>query len=129
MPKQFDYTITDTVNDMVACDQMRAEVESSIPKGLEPDPLGIICTPTLVLFSFVDDLTPAEEVTLSGLVAAHTGVGILLPDTLDNLTVAALPATGSPGDSVYVTDGVGGPGPAYFDGVDWRWYDDGSVVV
>lgn len=130
MAKQFDYPITDTVNDMVACDQMRAEIEASaITVKLENDPLGILCSIETVQFNFEDDLADPEVVELTTLVEAHTGQGIPSPNSLTNLTVATLPATGTPGDTFYVTDGVGGPGPAYFDGTDWRWYNDKAIVA
>jgi hypothetical protein len=131
MAKQFDYPITDTVNDMVACDQMRAEIEASvtITTDLEYDPLGVLCSIETVQFNFVSDLDNAEVVELTALVAAHTGQGIPSPNSLTNLTVATLPTTGTPGDTFYVTDGVGGPGPAYFDGTDWRWYNDKAIVA
>ena len=131
MAKQFIFNLSVTVNDMVACDQMRAEIDSNavITTPLEPDPLGIVCTTEIVIFNFTADLTAPEVTELGALLAAHTGVGIPSPNTLENLTVAELPTTGDPGDTFYVTDGVSGPGPAYFDGTVWRWYDDKSVVV
>ena len=131
MAKQFEYAITQTVNDMVACDQMRAEIEANgvITEALEPDPLGVLCTPTIVQFNFTADLSNAAEAELDTIVSAHTGTGIPSPNTIENLTVAQLPTAGNPGDTFYVTDGVAGPGPAYFDGAAWRWYFDKSVVV
>lgn len=131
MAKQFEYDITDTVNDMVACDQMRQEIEASvvITEQLDDDPLGILCTPTIVQFNFQTDLSAPSVTELTMLVEAHTGVGIPSADQLDNLTVAELPADGDPGNTFYVTDGNNGPGPVYFDGADWRWYSDNSVVA
>lgn len=131
MAKQFEYLITDTVNDMVACDQMRSEIEASviITEGLEPDPFGVLCTPAIVQFNFKADLSNASEAELTAIVAAHTGVGLPSPNGFENLTVAQLPTSGTPGDSFYVSDGVSGPGPAYYDGIVWRWYFDKTVVV
>lgn len=132
MAKQFEYNLSDTVNDVVACDQMRAEVEASVTivTPLEDDPIGLICTKTIVQFNFLADLSLAEQTELNNLVQAHTGVGLPSPNPLENVTVATLPTYNlNLGDSVYVTDGVSGPGPAYYDGVDWRWYFDKSIVV
>lgn len=131
MAKQLEFDITETVNDMVACDQMRAEIEASaiITEQLEQDPLGVLCTPTIVQFNFKADLSAPAVTELAALVQAHTGVGLPSPNSLENLTVSELPTTGNPGDSLYVTNGVSGPGPAYFDGDDWRWYFDETIVI
>jgi len=131
MATQFNFDLTETVNDMVACDQMRAEIEASgvIIVALEDDPLGVLCTKTIVQFNFVADLTAPQETELLALVQAHTGTGLPSPNSTENLTVATLPTTGAPGDTFYVTDGVSGPGPAYFDGAVWRWYFDKTVVL
>jgi hypothetical protein len=131
MAKQFIFDISETVNDMIACDQMYSEIDANvvIDIALENPPVGLICTQTVAQFNFVTDLSNIQETELLSVVQAHTGVGLPSANALDNLTVATLPSAGNSGDTFYVTDGVGGPGPAYFDGADWRWYSDGSVVV
>ena len=131
MATKLTFFLTETVNDVVACDQLRAEIQTSgvISVELADDPLGIMCTTTIVQIGFVEDLPDDEEPDLLSIIQAHTGEGIMSPDTLDHMTVAELPTTGMPGDTFYVTDGGSGPGPAYFDGSDWRWYSTGAVVV
>ncbi len=130
MATQFDFDMTETVNDMVASDRMRAEVDANvvIVVALDDDPVGLLCTRTIVQFNFVADLTAPQVTELLALVQAHTGAGLPSPNSTENLTVATLPTTGNPGDTFYVTDGGSGPGPAYFDGAVWRWYFDKSVV-
>ncbi len=131
MTTQFDFDVTESVNDMVAVDQMRAEIEANgvIVVALDDDPLGILCMRTIVQFNFVADLPAPQQTELLVLLQAHTGAGIPSPNTTTNMTVATLPTTGNPGDTFYVTDGVSGPAPAYYDGSVWRWYSDKSVVV
>lgn len=131
MPSQFTYQITDTVNNMVACDQMELEIESdvTIVTALSEGSIGVMCTPSVVIFNFVSDLAQVEIDALTALVSAHTGVGLASPNNMDSLTVATLPATAEVGDSFYLTDGASGPGPVYYNGAGWFWYSDNSAVV
>ena len=131
MATEFNFDLTLTVNDMVADDQMREEIETNgvIVETLRDLPVGIICTTTIVQFNFLTDLTAPQEAELLALVQAHTGQGLPSPNTMTSSTVGRLPATGVQGDTFYVSDGVSGPGPAYFDGAVWRWYFDKTVVV
>ena len=129
MAKKFQYNITDTVNDMVACDQIRKEIaDGTIVPKLIPDPHGVVCTKLYAFFEFDADLSPAEELELDGIVGSHTGEGLPSADSQESLAVSELPTDGDPGDSFFVTDGNGGPAPAWFDGTDWRWYATGGIV-
>lgn len=128
--KTFMFNLDDTVNDVVACDQIRQEIDSSgIAVPLLPDPNGVVCTKTVVIFNFLTALTAGGQSILAGIVAAHTGEGLLSPNTLESASVADLPDDGNPGDSLFVTDGNEGPAPAWFDGSSWRWYASGAAVA
>jgi len=129
MAKSFEYPITATVNDMVACDQIRKEIaEGAISPSLLDGPSGVMCTKTLVFFSFDDDLNTTEVGELDSIVAGHTGEGLVSPDDLAPTSVIDLPVDLEAGASLYATDGNQGPAPVYFDGTDWRWFSDNTVV-
>lgn len=129
MPSKLQYQITDTINDMVACDQIRQEIESSsITPSLLADPNGVICTKEYVFFGFDADLDSGDVITLDGIVSAHTGEGLPSADSSESVAVVDLPTTGNAGDSFFVSDGNEGPGPAWFDGTDWHWYASGGIV-
>jgi len=130
MPKNFEFPITDTVNDMVACDQIRFEIENEvdITATLLSDPNGVVCTKDRVFFNFDADLSVAGESALAAIVAAHTGQGLPSPNEMDALPVADLPYGLTVGATFYAADGNEGPGPVWYDGTDWRWYVSGGIV-
>jgi hypothetical protein len=64
--------------------------------------------------------TGAVEVT--GSISATTRVNY------PSFTVATLPAVGSAGGNIYVSDESGGAQPAFSDGTNWRRYTDRAVV-
>lgn len=49
------------------------------------------------------------------------------PFNLADYTVATIPV-GVQSDNIFVTDEVGGPVPAWYDGTNWRRYSDGAIV-
>lgn len=132
MATVFSYPITDTANNMVATDQICQQVTaSSIAPTLEPQPEGVFCFLfTSVTFTFATDLSAAEIITLTGLVAAHDGTGLFQLDTLEVIPVATLLAItyAAQGWMAFVPDEVGGPVPAYYDGINWRRVTDGAIV-
>jgi hypothetical protein len=132
MATAFTYPITDTTNNMVATDQIRQQIAASaIVPALEPQPNGVLCFFfTTVTFTFVTDLSGAEVITLTGLVAAHDGAGLFQLDTLEVIPVATLLAItyAAQGWMAFVPDEVGGPVPAYYDGTNWRRVTDGVIV-
>lgn len=130
MPSKIQYSITDAVNDMIACDQIRQEITgSSIAPSLVADPNGVMCTKVYVFFEFDADLDPGEVSTLDAIVAAHTGEGLVSANSLEDVSVTGLPTTGlTPGSTLYATDGNEGPAPVWFDGTDWRWYASNGIV-
>lgn len=126
----FTFSLADTVNGAVACDQIRQEISNSgIAVSLMPDPNGVVCTKTVVIFHFLGPLTAGDQSILAGIVATHTGEGLLSPNSLESSAVADLPDDGNAGDSLFVTDGNEGPAPAWFDGSSWRWYASGAIVA
>jgi len=131
MPSTLEYPITDTVNDMVACDQIRLEIEmeATILSTLLDDPNGVQCTKDRVFFNFDSDLSGAGVTALDGIVESHTGEGLKSPNELDEIAVADLPDGLSRGASFFITDGNQGPAPAWYDGTDWRWYDSKAIVA
>lgn len=56
--------------------------------------------------------------------AIYDDESLLLP----SYTVAGVPAVGSGGKMVFITDEVGGPVPAYSDGTNWRRVSDGTII-
>ncbi len=123
------YPLTDTVNDRVATDQLRLEIQdSAIATALDPEPMDIACDFTDVTIIFVSDLAAGDVITLTGLVAAHTGDGLLQLEVLQVVIVANLPTYAVQGWMAFVSDEAGGPVPAYFDGTNWRRVTDGAIV-
>ena len=129
MATVFIYPLTDTVNDRVATDQLRLEIQdSAIATALDPEPMDIACDFADVTIIFVSDLSAGDVTTLTGLVAAHTGDGLLQLEVLQVVIVADLPTYAVQGWMAFVSDEAGGPVPAYFDGTNWRRVTDGAIV-
>ncbi|MCK5643463.1 MAG: hypothetical protein KAJ19_21815 [Gammaproteobacteria bacterium] len=124
------YPLTETVNNMVACDQIRFEIDGdlTISANLLEGSNGVICTKQFVFFGFDSELTNLELSSLDSIVAAHTGAGLASANELEGVAVAELPTGLSPGSTFYVTDGDEGPAPAYYNGADWVWYASGNTV-
>ena len=123
--------MTDTINDMVAVDQIRLQIaDSTISVALEPQPMGVMCDFTTVTFTFESDLTAPEVTTLDAVVAAHNGAGLFQLDTLEVVPKASLLAItyAEQGWMAFVPDDVTGPAPAYYDGTDWRIVTTGALV-
>ena len=132
MATVFTYPLADTINNMVATDQIRLQIaDSTIVPALEPQPTGVQCFFfTSVTFTFVADLSAAEVTTLNGLVAAHDGAGLFQLDTLEVVALVPLLAItyATQGWMAFVPDEAGGPVPAYYDGTNWRRVTDGAIV-
>lgn len=131
MAKIFTYPLTDTVNDMVAIDQIRMQIEdSAISVALEPGVAGVICGFTTVTFTFEADLNNADVTELNAVVAAHDGAGLFQLDTLAVVPKATLLAIAyaQQGWMAFVPDDVTGPVPAYYDGATWRIVTTGAAV-
>ena len=131
MARIFIRPLSDTINDMVAIDQIRMQIEdSTISVALEPQVAGVMCDFTTVTFTFEADLSNAEVVTLDAIVAAHDGAGLFQLDTIQVVPKATLLAItyAEQGWMAFVPDDVAGPVPAYYDGTDWRIVMTGALV-
>lgn len=67
-------------------------------------------------------LFSAGGASVTGSISATTRVNY------PSFTVATLPAVGSAGGNIYVSDESGGAQPAFSDGTNWRRYTDRAVV-
>jgi len=129
MAKVITYPLTDTLNDMVACDQIRQQIEgSAISVTLLEQPEGVMCGFTEVTFSFDSDLSAGDVTILDGIVAIHDGAGLMGLDTLEVVPKASLPTYAQQGWMAFVPDDASGPVPAYYDGTDWRIVTTGALV-
>lgn len=131
MARVFTYPLTDTINDMVAIDQILLQIEdSALSVALEPQLTGVMCDFTIVTFTFEADLPDAEVPTLDAVVAAHDGAGLFQLGTLSVVPKATLLAItyAGQGDMAFVPDDASGPVPAYYDGTDWRIVTTGALV-
>lgn len=131
MAQVFTYPLTDTINDMVACDQIRLQIESSIiVPGLLDQPEGVMCEFTTVTFMFDADLSGAEVTILDAIVAAHDGAGLFQLGTIEVVPKATLLAItyAQQGWIAFVPDDVTGAVPAYYDGATWRIVTTGAAV-
>jgi len=131
MAKVFTYPLTDTINDMVAVDQIREQISSSaISASLEPQPIGVDCDFTNVTFTFEADLSPGDITALDGIVAAHDGAGLFQLGELEVIPKVALLAItyAQQGWMAFVPDDITGPVPAYYDGATWRIVTTGAAV-
>lgn len=131
MATVFTRPLSNTINDMVAIDQIRLQIaDSAISVALEPQPMGVMCDFTIVTFTFESDLPNAEFATLDAVVATHDGAGLFQLDTLEVVPKASLLAItyAEEGWMAFVPDDVTGPVPAYYDGTDWRIVTTGALV-
>jgi hypothetical protein len=80
-------------------------------------------------FAFRDSGDAADVLAISNSGVSVTGsISATTRVNYPSFTVATLPAVGSAGGNIYVSDESGGAQPAFSDGTNWRRYTDRAVV-
>lgn len=124
--------------DTLASNVVNASLNSITPTGGKLSISGAIQLPSLntwALTSFGDgNFYISRPGVANYVVVSPTGLavtGSISATTRVNypsFTVATLPAVGSAGGNIYVSDESGGAQPAFSDGTNWRRYTDRAVV-